>query len=112
MGDMLKELREKSKRRKQLLAQTVIISVFSKLKPKQLLFSRFQLGVSGVDELRQVLGTCVETPKRSKRGTNNDAQNCDENDKSECKGEAHDELVYRDSSTFLKVSTRSTFDFY
>lgn len=43
----------------------------------------------------------METPKR-KKGTS-ESQNGDESEKGECKGEALDELVYRDSSTFLKV---------
>lgn len=59
------------------------------------------MGVSGVEELRQVLGTGAETSKR-KKGTH-ESQNGDENDKDDCKGDTPDELVYRDSSTFLKV---------
>lgn len=48
--------------------------------------------------MRQVLGTCTEAPKKKKhsRGYTEDG------DKRE-KGEAPDEMVYRDSSTFLKV---------
>lgn len=48
-----------------------------------------------------MLGTCVETPRR-KRGSG-EPHNGDENEKDANKGETPDELVYRDSSTFLKV---------
>ncbi|XP_018320387.1 N6-adenosine-methyltransferase non-catalytic subunit-like [Agrilus planipennis] len=81
MGDMLKELRERSKKRKQLLAQT--------------------LGVSGVEELRQVLGTSTEVPKRKKE------KGDDSGEKNEGKAGNTDELIYRDSSTFLKGTQSS-----
>ncbi|CAH0564703.1 unnamed protein product [Brassicogethes aeneus] len=84
MGDMLKELREKSRKRKQLLAQT--------------------LGVSGAEELRQVLGTAEAPTKKS------DTKNSDinpDNEKYEYKDDANDEMVYRDSSTFLKGTQSS-----
>lgn len=54
-----------------------------------------------MDELRQVLGTCTEIPKAKKHA--NDAGTREESDKKDSKCDAPDELVYRDSSTFLKV---------
>ncbi|XP_022909160.2 N(6)-adenosine-methyltransferase non-catalytic subunit METTL14 [Onthophagus taurus] len=90
MGDMLKELREKSKKRKQLLAKT--------------------LGVSGVEELRQVLGNSSESCsfKKTKPSDNDENENLNDN-KQEMRSslEGVDELVYRDSSTFLKGTQSS-----
>ncbi|KAJ8944449.1 hypothetical protein NQ318_002146 [Aromia moschata] len=84
MGDMLKELREKSRKRKLLLAQT--------------------LGVSGAEELRQVLGTAEGSVKRL---DNKESGSTQEHDKYDYKKDTPDELVYRDSSMFLKGTQSS-----
>lgn len=61
----------------------------------------FQLGVSSVDELRQILGTDIDENQRKK------TKNLEiENEK--LKNQKNDvipadEIVYKDSSTFLKV---------
>ncbi|XP_017773393.1 PREDICTED: methyltransferase-like protein 14 homolog [Nicrophorus vespilloides] len=99
MGDMLKELREKSKKRKQLLAQT--------------------FGVSGVEELRQVLGTGEESPKKqhvdnpseskatSSSSSSGERRGESSSSSSSKEQQGNDELVYRDSSTFLKGTQSS-----
>lgn len=62
----------------------------------------FQLGVSNVAELRQALGTSVEvTPK--KVGKKEEPQQETPQEKSVKEDASTDELVYKDSSTFLKV---------
>ncbi|XP_045478100.1 N6-adenosine-methyltransferase non-catalytic subunit [Harmonia axyridis] len=83
MGDILKERREKSRKRKQLLAQT--------------------LGVSGAEELREILGTDTGTTKKKNPG----ASSSQEEVKYDYKKDTPDELVYRDSSTFLKGTQSS-----
>ncbi|XP_066254864.1 N6-adenosine-methyltransferase non-catalytic subunit [Euwallacea similis] len=83
MGDMLKERREKSRKRKQLLAQT--------------------LGVSGAEELRQILGTGDIPSKRIEDKPSTSSQS----DQYDYSKEASDEMVYRDSSTFLKGTQSS-----
>lgn len=102
MGDMLKELREKSRKRKMLLAQTVS-KISNSLTEK--CEHDFQLGVSGAEELREVLGT-AESP--IKKRDNLDNSHYQENDKYDYKKDAADELVYRDSSMFLKVNCYNT----
>ncbi|KOB75426.1 Karyogamy protein KAR4 [Operophtera brumata] len=79
MSDKLKELRERSQKRKKLLAQT--------------------LGVSSVSELRHALGSNLDVPskKQAKAGKHREPA-----DKTPTKEQA-DELVYTDSSTFLKT---------
>ncbi|KAK6628510.1 N6-adenosine-methyltransferase subunit mettl14 [Polyplax serrata] len=85
MTDILKELREKSQKRKKLLVQT--------------------LGVSNVDELRQTLGTTDPPCRRNQislfsRGSASPKQKKTNNDTT-------GELVYTDSSTFLKGTQSS-----
>lgn len=68
-----------------------------------LLTSHFlQLGVSGVDELRQVLGTTEESRRKTKSESSTLLVSSAEKS-SDKNNETSDELVYRDSSTFLKV---------
>ncbi|XP_044758417.1 N6-adenosine-methyltransferase non-catalytic subunit [Coccinella septempunctata] len=83
MGDILKERREKSRKRKQLLAQT--------------------LGVSGAEELRQILGTDTSPTKRKSSASSSNQEEV----KYDYKKDTPDELVYRDSSTFLKGTQSS-----
>uniref|UniRef100_A0A182JK76 N(6)-adenosine-methyltransferase non-catalytic subunit METTL14 n=1 Tax=Anopheles atroparvus TaxID=41427 RepID=A0A182JK76_ANOAO len=79
MSDVIKSRREKSQRRKKLLAQT--------------------LGVSSVEDLKHVLGTAEETPNKSQRYDDEEASSSIQ---SQAEG-----LVYRDSSTFLKGTQSS-----
>ncbi|XP_066584762.1 N6-adenosine-methyltransferase non-catalytic subunit isoform X3 [Prorops nasuta] len=83
---MLKLLRERSQKRKKLLAQT--------------------LGVSSVNELRQILGTDVDTVPKKKDQILSD---CVENSLKNLKhvSSLTDEIVYKDSSTFLKGTQSS-----
>lgn len=81
MGDVIKSLREKSQKRKKLLAQT--------------------LGVSSVQDLKHVLGTAEDTPMGK-------AQRYDDEEASSSKKSHSSEgMVYRDSSTFLKGTQSS-----
>uniref|UniRef100_U5EWJ3 N(6)-adenosine-methyltransferase non-catalytic subunit METTL14 n=1 Tax=Corethrella appendiculata TaxID=1370023 RepID=U5EWJ3_9DIPT len=80
MGDVLQTLREKSKKRKKLLAQT--------------------LGVSSVSDLKYVLGTVEDSPSQNKNRYDDDEPSTSK--KSHAEG-----LVYRDSSTFLKGTQSS-----
>ncbi|KAL1497194.1 hypothetical protein ABEB36_008191 [Hypothenemus hampei] len=82
MGDIIKERREKSRRRKQLLAQT--------------------LGVSGAEELRQILGTSDIPVKKSNNAPCSRSDHYDYSPK-----DGLDEMVYQDSSTFLKGTQSS-----
>ncbi|KAJ8977391.1 hypothetical protein NQ317_013295 [Molorchus minor] len=82
MGDMLKELREKSRKRKNVASSNV----------------------SGAEELRQVLGTAEGSVKRL---DNKESGNSQESDKYDYKKDTLDELVYRDSSLFLKGTQSS-----
>ncbi|KAK3911779.1 N6-adenosine-methyltransferase non-catalytic subunit [Frankliniella fusca] len=86
MGDMIKELRERSQKRKKLLVQT--------------------LGVSNVDELGQALGTRDETQDR-KQTLNSNSIHETKAEKSANQDDVSDELVYTDSSTFLKGTQSS-----
>lgn len=62
----------------------------------------FQLGVSNVAELRQALGTSVEVT--SKKVSKKEAPQQEALQEKSVKEDATtDELVYKDSSTFLKV---------
>ncbi|PSN50207.1 N6-adenosine-methyltransferase subunit METTL14 [Blattella germanica] len=81
MCDMLKELRQRSQKRKKLLAQT--------------------FGVSNVDELRQALGTSVEASAK-KVFRESTPQEESVHEKIVPEDASTDELVYTDSSTFLK----------
>lgn len=82
MGDVFKSLREKSQKRKKLLAQT--------------------LGVSSVQDLKHVLGTAEDTPISK-------AQRYDDQEEasSSKKSQSSEGMVYRDSSTFLKGTQSS-----
>lgn len=80
MGDVIKSLREKSQKRKKLLAQT--------------------LGVSSVQDLKHVLGTAEDTPI-------NKSQRYDDEEASSSKKSQSEGMVYRDSSTFLKGTQSS-----
>lgn len=81
MSDILKSSQERSRKRKQLLAQT--------------------LGLSSVDELKIVLGTVEEAgSQRSNRDDDNESPG-----PSSKKPQA--EIIYRDSSTFLKGTQSS-----
>ncbi|XP_014283040.1 N6-adenosine-methyltransferase non-catalytic subunit isoform X1 [Halyomorpha halys] len=83
MSDTLKELKERSQKRKKLLAQT--------------------FGVSNVAELRQVLGTAEEEPAKKVpilSHTSNEILN-------EKEENGNDSVVYKDSSTFLKGTQSS-----
>ncbi|XP_044738370.1 N6-adenosine-methyltransferase non-catalytic subunit [Chrysoperla carnea] len=86
MCDILRELKERSKKRKQLLAQT--------------------FGVSGIDELRQALGTKVDSPPKK---TVKSDRKPSLTTPLEIQGveKSTDELVYTDSSTFLKGTQSS-----
>lgn len=84
MSDMLRERRERSQKRKQLLAQT--------------------FGVSHVEELRQALGTSVEVPVKKVLKEN---KPLDIWEKPATDKKSEDELVYTDSSTFLKGTQSS-----
>lgn len=67
------------------------------------LFCHLQLGVSSVDELRQILGTDVEDTQKKRGRLSNDKSDSTIKD---LKDDAPtDEIVYKDSSTFLKVFT-------
>lgn len=62
----------------------------------------FQFGVSNVAELRQVLGTSGEIP--TKRVSRKEIPQQETQEEKSVKEEsAVDELVYKDSSTFLKA---------
>jgi len=112
---MLQARWERSQKRKKLLAQTVssetylgreAATVVSKIKQMSVCFlSRIcslQLGVSSVDELRQILGTDVEDTQKKRGRLSNDKSDSAVKD---LKDDAvpTDEIVYKDSSTFLKV---------
>lgn len=62
-----------------------------------------QLGVSSVDELRQILGTDVDGDQRKRTRTRALDSGEDKNKNQEENVLAADEIVYKDSSTFLKV---------
>ncbi|CAH1400440.1 unnamed protein product [Nezara viridula] len=83
MSDTLKELRERSQKRKKLLAQT--------------------FGVSNVAELRQVLGTAEEEPaKKVPILSHTPTEILNEKEEN-----GTDSVVYKDSSTFLKGTQSS-----
>lgn len=64
--------------------------------------STLQLGVSSVDELRQILGTDVEDSQKKRARQSNDKSDGAIKDLKD-EGAPTDEIVYKDSSTFLKV---------
>uniref|UniRef100_A0A1B6CCX0 N(6)-adenosine-methyltransferase non-catalytic subunit METTL14 n=2 Tax=Clastoptera arizonana TaxID=38151 RepID=A0A1B6CCX0_9HEMI len=86
MSDKLKELKERSQKRKKLLVQS--------------------LGVSNVAELRQVLGTTSDIPQK-KVSRKEILQQEKQEEKSAKEETTTDELVYKDSSTFLKGTQSS-----
>jgi len=61
-----------------------------------------QLGVSSVDELRQILGTDVEDTQKKRGRLSNDKSDSAIKDLKDDAAPT-DEIVYKDSSTFLKV---------
>lgn len=63
-----------------------------------------QLGVSSVDELRQILGTDVEDVQKKRGRLSNDKSDSTVKDLKDDVAPT-DEIVYKDSSTFLKVSS-------
>lgn len=65
-------------------------------------FFRLQLGVSSVDELRQILGTDVEDTQKKRGRLSNDKSDSAIKDLKDDAAPT-DEIVYKDSSTFLKV---------
>ncbi|KAI5712724.1 N6-adenosine-methyltransferase non-catalytic subunit [Diaphorina citri] len=80
MSEKLKEIKEKSQKRKKLLAQT--------------------FGISDVNNLKYVLGTAEKRcQQRKQRIVQADLERED--------GEVYNELVYKDSSTFLKGTQSS-----
>ncbi|KAG8230154.1 hypothetical protein J437_LFUL010405 [Ladona fulva] len=83
---LVKELRERSQKRKRLLAQT--------------------FGVSSVDELRQTLGTTIDSPLRK---AVRDSERPNENTNKEATDDESStgKMVYTDSSTFLKGTQSS-----
>jgi hypothetical protein len=66
----------------------------------------FQFGVSNVDELRQALGTSVEAPAK-KVFQESTVQEERVLERIVTEDASTDELVYTDSSTFLKVCSRN-----
>lgn len=56
--------------------------------------------MSSADELREVLGTTEGTSKK----TSKEKSSYQDNEKYDYKKDSSNELVYRDSSMFLKVS--------
>lgn len=60
-----------------------------------------QLGVSSVDELRQILGTDVDNSHKRKAASKDDNKQSKETKDDVAQS---DEIVYKDSSTFLKVN--------
>uniref|UniRef100_A0A182PMQ2 N(6)-adenosine-methyltransferase non-catalytic subunit METTL14 n=1 Tax=Anopheles epiroticus TaxID=199890 RepID=A0A182PMQ2_9DIPT len=80
MSDVIKSRREKSQKRKMLLAQT--------------------FGVSSVEDLKHVLGTAEDSPIKSQRYEDEEAS-------SSKTVQTAEGLVYRDSSTFLKGTQSS-----
>lgn len=100
MGDVLKKLRERSQKRKLLLAQTVSIFssnfiFLSKHNLKKYFFNFLkQLGLNDVKDLKHVLGTAEENPSQ---------KHTREDDPTTSKKSQSENIFYRDSSTFLKV---------
>lgn len=88
---MLKSLKEKSLKRKKLLAQTV-----GSLEPSESikLMKYFQLGVSEIEDITSVLGDNSTSSKTIKD---------DESEAGSSKKLQTESLFYKDSSLFLKV---------
>lgn len=61
------------------------------------------MGVSGADELRQILGTGDIPTKKKSHDKPSTSSQVDQYDYGK---DSLDEMVYRDSSTFLKVCTK------
>ncbi|EDV31261.1 uncharacterized protein Dana_GF14632 [Drosophila ananassae] len=85
MSDVLKSSQERSRKRRLLLAQT--------------------LGLSSVDELKKVLGNAEDT--NNSRQLNSSGQRDDDDAGSSSSKKTHSEIIYRDSSTFLKGTQSS-----
>ncbi|KAH8241078.1 hypothetical protein KR026_011659 [Drosophila bipectinata] len=85
MSDVLKSSQERSRKRRLLLAQT--------------------LGLSSVDELKKVLGNAEDT--NNSRQLNSSGQREDDDAGSSSSKKTHSEIIYRDSSTFLKGTQSS-----
>lgn len=105
MGDLLKSVKERSKKRKRLLAQTVSEGKSNKYKfdgdyrakyATNLTFD--QLGVSSVEDLKYILGTAEVEETSSPKSVRDDDEKTPTSKKSYTEN-----LFYRDSSTFLKV---------
>jgi len=113
---MLQARWERSQKRKKLLAQTVSIEINSgretavavtyKISILMRLSFHLQLGVSSVDELRQILGTDVEDTQKKRGRLSNDKSDSTVKDLKDDVAPT-DEIVYKDSSTFLKVPSRT-----
>lgn len=126
MSDILKSSQERSRKRKQLLAQTV--SETNEFRQSQIYTELFvfifncQLGLSSVDELKIVLGTADEVNNSSsssssgfsgfgasgssgQRGGPGNQRDEGENgcNVGPVNKKTPGEIIYRDSSTFLKV---------
>lgn len=116
---MLQARWERSQKRKKLLAQTVSIEINSGREAAiamtckvisilMRLSFHLQLGVSSVDELRQILGTDVEDTQKKRGRLSNDKSDSTVKDLKDDVAPT-DEIVYKDSSTFLKVPARTLY---
>ncbi|XP_017047968.1 N6-adenosine-methyltransferase non-catalytic subunit [Drosophila ficusphila] len=85
MSDVLKSSQERSRKRRLLLAQT--------------------LGLSSVDELKKVLGNAEDI--NSSRQLNSGGQREEEDGGASSSKKTPNEIIYRDSSTFLKGTQSS-----
>ncbi|XP_016989355.1 N6-adenosine-methyltransferase non-catalytic subunit [Drosophila rhopaloa] len=85
MSDVLKSSQERSRKRRLLLAQT--------------------LGLSSVDELKKVLGNAEDI--NSSRQLNTGGQREEDDAAASSSKKAPNEIIYRDSSTFLKGTQSS-----
>lgn len=87
MSDILRSSQERSRKRKQLLAQT--------------------LGLSSVDELKIVLGTANESNNGHAGLGSSTGHRGNRDDNGAPHKKTHGEIIYRDSSTFLKGTQSS-----
>lgn len=92
MSEMLKSLKEKSLKRKKLLAQTV--RALKAYKSTITNIKYFQLGVSEIEDITSVLGDNSTSSKTIKD---------DEIEAGSSKKLQTESLFYKDSSLFLKV---------
>ncbi|KAH8269742.1 hypothetical protein KR018_008666 [Drosophila ironensis] len=86
MSDVLKSSQERSRKRRLLLAQT--------------------LGLSSVDDLKKVLGNAEDTANNRQLSSGGQRDD-DEGGSSSSSKKTHSEIIYRDSSTFLKGTQSS-----